>query len=301
MTQMDDVQQADTPAEEVKLMDSRSSELVGRSAGTTGRKLILTFLGSAVLGFVAVSASSGNRGLEAAGTDSLLRAGEERGRCIWTELPQYDFPDRADSDQVDMVARNWTGIQEVQEVVEDGFYSGFALKDGIAYLKSAGPMGPKSPDDLLWMGSTFDVVFHLCQRPEQLAAIAKAKASTEMLVSEMFDNALARNEGNWVLVDGLPLNEGEGIEIVNAKTATTTQEMRVLCYDDPGCVAFAYFPEYNGWFPKRKGTGFSSKTARYHRKSGEKWEWHYLKSRAGPSGQPEDETEVRFLAKPQQK
>lgn len=304
---MDDGHQAETPAEDVTLMDPTSSKAEVRSfAGVGGRKLILTFLGSALLGFVAVSANSSRRqgALEATTgvVGKKLQLLEETGKCIWTEYPQYDYPERADVQQVDMAAKNWTDVQEVQKVVEDdGSFSGFAIRDGIAFLKSSGPTGPKSPDDLIWMGNTYKVVFHLCQRPEQLRAIEEERKSTAMLVGEMLEKEFASIEGNWVVVDGLPINEGEGIEIVNSESATTTTDMRVMCYDDPGCVAFAYFPEYKVWFAKRKGTGFSSATARYHRKKGEEWEWHYLKSRAGPSGGPEDEADskgpetLRFL------
>merc|ERR1712217_791182 len=73
------------------------------------------------------------------------------------------------------------------------------------------------------------------------------------------------------------------------------------CESKPDCVGFALNPA--GWFfPKRKGTGFNVRTARWidHKVPNEAWQWYYVTERADIPDEIAPSTWLRKDALPQE-
>lgn len=102
----------------------------------------------------------------------------------------------------------------------------------------------------------------------------------------------------WVVVDGLPANEGEDLVLDACDIASfDVEDMKRWCEGSGHCVGFAYWVEGRGKFPlslcfhpKEKDTGFDEHSAVW--KAEKAWQWYYIRERAQAAGGEEEAQEV---------
>lgn len=85
----------------------------------------------------------------------------------------------------------------------------------------------------------------------------------------------------WRIEEGLPTNEGVGLQL-DAAGIATLDEMKAACEANLECVGFAYLPQKGLWFPKKVNTGFKPDAETFTQKWGSKqdWKWLYIVERA---------------------